>query len=239
MFKKTLLGLLFTAFVAALIAGGIYRTGERTTMTAAAANHDHEAESVGHGHEARAVDHEHVATSELATTAADESDTSAPLPPPAITTATTSGDIPEVTTEAIAEPAAILSEPARLSRGNGGQSGQSQPTGSGLYGGEGQAQVDEWVVLTGEVTAATPTALTFTTMDGLPVLLEGRAWFYLQQQAFAIEAGQTVSVTGFYDQDRFEAGAVANLSTGDAEQVRDSSGRPMWAGRGGGGARDG
>jgi hypothetical protein len=99
--------------------------------------------------------------------------------------------------------------------------------------------VDDWVVLTGAVTAVTPAALTFTAADGAAILLEGRAWLYLQAQAFAVEIGQTVSVTGFYDQGRFEAGTLTNLTTGEAQQVRDASGRPMWAGRGGGSARDG
>jgi hypothetical protein len=235
MLKKTLLGLLFTAFAAALVVGGIYRTGERTAITASAADHDHLGETSGHDHEDKAAEGEALAAAELSLMATNESEASAPLPPPAVTTTTYGNAVATTGTAEVAAP----SDPTPFSRGNGGESGQSQPAGPGLYGGEGQAQVDDWVTLAGEVTAVTPEVLHFTTDDGTPVLLEGRAWFYLQEQAFVVKAGDTVSVTGFYDQDRFEAGAVTNVTTGNAAQVRDVSGRPAWAGRGGGGARDG
>lgn len=124
-------------------------------------------------------------------------------------------------------------------QGNGGGRGQgnggSQDTGSNqAYGdgtGTGQAQVDEWLTLTGAVTAVDADLLAVDTAGG-EVLVENRGWWYAQEQGFAARVGDQVTLTGFYENDAFEVGQIDNLTTGQSVTLRDQDGRPMWAGRG-------
>ena len=129
-------------------------------------------------------------------------------------------------------------------RGAGGQgAGAESAPGTGTLGegnldapgdglGTGQAQVDEWLTLAGTVSAANADEMIVQIDGGGEVLMEGRAWRYLQEQGFQVEVGQRVSLTGFYEGDDFEVGAVENLSNGQSIPVRDENGRPLWAGRG-------
>jgi hypothetical protein len=128
-------------------------------------------------------------------------------------------------------------------RGAGGQGGAESAPGTGILGegnldapgdglGTGQAQVDEWLTLAGTVSVANADEMIVQIDGGGEVLMEGRAWRYLQEQGFQVEVGQRLSLTGFYENDDFEVGAVENLSTGQSLSIRDTSGRPLWAGRG-------
>lgn len=117
-------------------------------------------------------------------------------------------------------------------QGNGGGSqgnGGSQAYGDGT--GTGQAQVDEWLTLTGAVTAVDADLLAVDTAGG-EVLVENRGWWYAQEQGFAAQVGDQVTLTGFYENDAFEVGHIDNLTTGQSVTLRDENGRPMWAGRG-------
>lgn len=234
MLKKTLLGLLFAASLALLVIGGIHRTAERTAMAATTGDGDHEGETAGHEHEADASTHGQAGSEtggeETATAAIVKEPASLPAPAISVQAATSVESLSQPDgTAAVTAPEAVMP-----GRGNGtGSGGLGQPETQGA----GQADVDDWLVLVGEVTAVTPEALTVTAPDGASILVAGRAWLTLQEQGFAADIGHALSVTGFYDQDRFEIGTVTNLTTGVASQVRDASGRPMWAGRGGG-ARD-
>jgi hypothetical protein len=109
--------------------------------------------------------------------------------------------------------------------------GNLDAPGDGL--GTGQAQVDEWLTLNGTVTVADDDELIVHVDGGGEVVMEGRALRFLQEQAFQVEAGQRLSLTGFYEEGDFEVGTVANLTTGLSTLVRDENGRPLWAGRGG------
>lgn len=119
-------------------------------------------------------------------------------------------------------------------RGTGGQDiggqGKLEAPGDGL--GTGQAQVDQWLTLAGTVTVVNADEMLVQIDGGGEVLMEGRAWRFLQEQGFQVQVDQRLSLTGFYEGDDFEVGAVDNLSTGQNVSIRDTNGRPLWAGRG-------
>jgi hypothetical protein len=108
--------------------------------------------------------------------------------------------------------------------------GNLDAPGDGL--GTGQAQVDEWLTLAGTVTAVDAAEMIVQIDGSGELLIDGRPWSFLQEQGFQATVGQRLSLTGFYENDDFEVGAVDNLSTGQSVSIRDTSGRPLWAGRG-------
>ncbi len=57
-----------------------------------------------------------------------------------------------------------------------------------------------------------------------------RPWSFAQQQGFQAKVGDQVSLNGFYEDDTFEVGGLVNVSTGQETQIREQSGRPLWAG---------
>ena len=119
-------------------------------------------------------------------------------------------------------------------RGNGSGGGRGNSSGGAYTGdgtGAGQAQVDEWLALSGAVTAADAGLLAVKTGSG-EVAVENRGWWYAQEQGFAAQAGDRVTLTGFYENGVFQVGRIDNLTTGQAVTLRDETGRPLWAGRG-------
>ncbi len=128
--------------------------------------------------------------------------------------------------------------------GAGGQGAAGQDASVQPYGGEGnldapgdglgtgQAQVDEWLTVAGTVTVANTDEMVVQLDGDGEVVLDGRAWRFLQEEGFQAQAGQRLSLTGFYEEGDFEVGAVQDLSSGQSLSVRDENGRPLWAGRG-------
>jgi hypothetical protein len=119
--------------------------------------------------------------------------------------------------------------------GNGQGSGQGAGGGKGNSGepkgsGEGYPAT-EWVTVDGEVIARVDDELTIQTADGEMVVHLGPEWYW-EAEGIALEAGDSVEVTGFYEGDEFEVARVENTTTGESVTLRDDSGRPMWAGRG-------
>jgi len=117
------------------------------------------------------------------------------------------------------------------SGGQGNGQGYGQGEGLPLPLGEGQAVVDEWLTLTGAVTAADADLLVVDTAGG-EAIVENRGWWYAQEQGFVAQVGDQVTLTGFYEGDAFEVGRIDNLTTGQTVTLRDENGRPLWAGRG-------
>ncbi len=115
-------------------------------------------------------------------------------------------------------------------RGGFGGEGNTEAPGDGT--GTGQAQVDEWLTLQGTVTSVDADALLVQTDAGEQVTVENRAWWFAQDQGFTAQAGDRVSLLGFYEDGDFEVGQIDDLSSGQAVSIRDENGRPLWAGRG-------
>lgn len=124
--------------------------------------------------------------------------------------------------------------------GNGSDKQGYEQSGDGVPFGDGvpDAVVDEWVTLQGTVTAVDASLLEVTTSDGKMILVENRAWWFAQEQGLTLAAGDSVSLTGFYDDGVFEAGSITSLATSQTVSLRDADGRPLWSGRGNGSGRN-
>lgn len=124
--------------------------------------------------------------------------------------------------------------------GNGSDKDAYEQSGDGVPFGDGvpDAAVDEWVTLEGTVTAVDANLLEVTTSGGEVVLVENRAWWFVQEQGFTLTVDDAVSLVGFYEDSDFEAGSITSLATSQTVSLRDADGRPLWAGRGNGGGRN-
>jgi hypothetical protein len=145
-------------------------------------------------------------------------------------------------TEAQAERGSIRGQGQGQGRGNAGgeyRAGGSRGDGAGASDGRGQssgagqgrnqtARIVEWETLTGKVTAVDG-EVTVQTAAGEVLVGMGQAAY---REGFTLDAGDSVSVTGFYEDGEFKAGAVENLTTGETIVLRDETGRPVWAGQG-------
>jgi len=108
----------------------------------------------------------------------------------------------------------------------GGQP-ESMP-GDGL--GVGQAVVDEQVTELGTVVSVSSDLLVIELSDGSQLELEGRVLSFLIEQVFSLSEGDELTITGFYDGDKFEVIQIVNDTSGENIRVRDQNGRPFWAG---------
>jgi len=113
------------------------------------------------------------------------------------------------------------------SEGAGASDGRGQSSGAG-QGRNETARMVEWETLTGKVTAVDG-EVTVQTAGGEVLVGMGQAAY---REGFALDVGDSVSVTGFYEDGEFKAGSVENLTTGETIVLRDETGRPVWAGQG-------
>jgi hypothetical protein len=130
-------------------------------------------------------------------------------------------------------------------RGNGQGNGAVRDNGQGAGGdrgnserakGSGEGYTDaEWLAVSGEVIALVGGELTVETADGKLVAHLGPEWYW-DAEGIALDTGDEVGLTGFFEGDEFEVAGVENTTTGESVILRDESGHPMWAG---GGRREG
>lgn len=113
-------------------------------------------------------------------------------------------------------------------RGRGGGWGRANATGDPLAA----AQMNESVTLQGTVVSVDENAMIVQTDAGEQVVVENRPWLYAQESQFTAQIGDRVRLSGFYEDDTFEAAQIENLTSGQTVALRDSYGRPGWAGRG-------
>jgi hypothetical protein len=125
---------------------------------------------------------------------------------------------------------------ATASESSSGQGSRGQ--GSGVRGqgsGSDVAQAEEvvaWVTVDGAVTGVTDNEIVIDTADGQQVAVGGRPWSYAQEQQFTVQVGDRLRLQGFYEGEELEVGRIENQRSGATVQMRDTSGRPMWSGRG-------
>jgi len=125
-------------------------------------------------------------------------------------------------------------------RGSAARDGEGQTVGWGGNGrngndgeiapGTGQAEVNEWITLQGVVTSIDESAMIIQLNSGELITVENRPWWFAQEQGFSAEVGDEIIALGFYDGDIFEAGQLTNITTNLAIDIRQESGRPLWAG---------
>jgi hypothetical protein len=53
---------------------------------------------------------------------------------------------------------------------------------------------------------------------------------YVSAQGVTFNAGDHLTVNGFEENGQFQAGTVVNDTTGQTLNLRDTTGRPLWAG---------
>jgi hypothetical protein len=123
-----------------------------------------------------------------------------------------------------------------LDRTLGGHDAQGQGRGNPSGNGNGEPVIAEWQSFEGVVHSVDDAAVTIELADHTAVLVEGRAWSYAQEQTFLTQTGDQVSVTGFYEDGEFKPCTLENITQNRKIILRDESGKPMWAGRGRGGA---
>jgi len=114
----------------------------------------------------------------------------------------------------------------------GGAGWQARGGGSADGTATGQAQVDEWLALEGAVVSVDEEALLVQAATGDELLVEGRPWSFALEQGFTARLGDRVTLMAFDEDGELKVGQIANISSGRSIQLRDESGRPMWAGRG-------
>jgi len=115
--------------------------------------------------------------------------------------------------------------------------GRDQVRGQGRGAGKGQRAdavpqgiAADWETLEGVVVEADE--LVIKTEGGHAVQVGLGPSQYRESQEFALQVGERVRVTGYWEDGEFKAGQVQNLDTGMSIVLRDESGRPMWAGQG-------
>lgn len=94
-----------------------------------------------------------------------------------------------------------------------------------------QADVEEWVVVEGTITAVELNAVTIETTEGESLLAQLGPNSFWSAQEMTLEVGDHVQITGFVeDGETFTAGSITNLDTGEMLTLRDEDGRPLWSG---------
>jgi hypothetical protein len=111
-------------------------------------------------------------------------------------------------------------------RGGYGRNGND----SEMAPGTGQAEVNEWITLQGVVTSIDESAMIIQLISGEMVTVENRPWWFALEQGFSAEVGDEIIVFGFFEDENFEAGQLTNITTNLVVDIRQESGRPLWAG---------
>lgn len=133
-----------------------------------------------------------------------------------------------------------LNQPLDAGDRRGNQGGRGQGGGRQVEGGRPQQAVPNSVAagseggqeLEGVVVSSSADLLVVDTTAG-EVEIQGRPWSFAQEQGFRAGPGDAITLQGFYEGETFEVSAVSNHSSGQSLQIREASGRPLWAGRGG------
>ncbi|MEA3334805.1 MAG: hypothetical protein U9R25_02780 [Chloroflexota bacterium] len=118
--------------------------------------------------------------------------------------------------------------------GGQGQGGGREVAGSAGQSRGGQAEQVTWQAMEGTVVAVDDESLTLSTENG-DLEIADRGWRFALEQGFSAQVGQRIGVQGFLEEGKYEVGSIANLSSGQLVQIREQSGRPLWAGGAGGG----
>ena len=73
--------------------------------------------------------------------------------------------------------------------------------------------------------------LVVTTSDGEEIMV-GTGPGYMEAQGFALQAGEMVQVSGYWEDDELKAFQITRLADGQTITLRDEAGHPAWAGSG-------
>jgi len=115
--------------------------------------------------------------------------------------------------------------------GRGGGQGQGQGQSQQRGASQGQSQAVSWVTVEGVVVAHDEELLLQTTDEQLFEVHSGPQWYW-EEQGYQVNVGDELRVTAIADDGGLEAGQIENQTTGQRIELRDETGRPLWAGRG-------
>jgi len=137
-----------------------------------------------------------------------------------------------------------LSTSQRMSEeGNQERQGKNRTSSSdGQQGGKNRSESDhitsdeefkDMVSFTGTVTQVNEDQLVILSEEGNEIVIENRAWWFATDAGFFAGIGDSIASKGFYESvDKFEVSYIENLTKGVELQIREESGRPLWAGNG-------
>lgn len=97
-----------------------------------------------------------------------------------------------------------------------------------------QVAADQWVTITGTLTAVSRGNFTVLTDDGQSLRVQLGRPDFATEQGVSFAAGDEVSILGYWEGAQFRAGEVTQISTGLRLMLLDPNGRPLWAGPGNG-----
>lgn len=117
-------------------------------------------------------------------------------------------------------------------RGGFGQGGARGGTAERQYPNY-EAAPEAWVAYEGTVVQAPEAGLELVieTSEGEELVI-GTGPMDLVAEGFALQAGEPVRVQGYWEANEFKAAQLTRLANGQTLTLRDSSGRPAWAGQG-------
>jgi hypothetical protein len=115
---------------------------------------------------------------------------------------------------------------------SGGQANDPQP----------QADSSNWVIYEGTASYIGAEELLVALPDGSQVEVEGRAWAFAREVEFTTTVGNQLRLEGFiedgnHEADEFKIASIMDLTTGEWVVLRETNGRPAWAGQGWGEGR--
>ena len=126
--------------------------------------------------------------------------------------------------------------------GNQGQGKNRTSSSGGQQGGKNGSESDhgasdeefkDMVSFTGTVTQVNEDLLVILSEKGNEVVIENRAWWFATDAGFSAGIGDSIALNGFYEAvDKFEVSYLENITNGMDVQIREGSGRPLWAGNG-------
>jgi hypothetical protein len=111
-----------------------------------------------------------------------------------------------------------------------GQSANGQGQTQNPDPGTPQANVTAWLTVAGTVNSFDGVGVSLTADDGAPVWVQFGQSRYVSEQGVTFTAGDHLTVNGFEENGQFQAGTVVNDTTGQTLNLRDTTGRPLWAG---------
>jgi len=120
-----------------------------------------------------------------------------------------------------------------LSRIDNGQkdfvsSTQDETIGSGNgENGNHDAIENVWVTLVGTVSSILPRGMVVVDANGQLIEVARRPWRFAQEQGFAPQVGDQVTLDGFYENEVFEVASLINMSRDQIVCLRDGTGSPL------------
>lgn len=88
----------------------------------------------------------------------------------------------------------------------------------------------EWYILRGSVHAISDELMEIELPEGEILLIEGQAWRYALSSGFESTMGNSLEVSGFFEDGEYKVSWIKDISTGLEVEIRDPNGRPNWAG---------